>query len=652
MTHCAIVLAAGMGSRLAGFSATGGSETTGSETTGSETTGSETTGSECPKPLKAIAGVPMLVRVLRTLQSEGVREAVIVVGHEGRMIEEALSREPSLCLRLTFVHNHLYEKKNGVSLLAAAAHVEGECLLSMADHLYSPEIVRRLVSFDLPAGACALAVDHDVERCFDIDDATKVRLSSGRISDIGKELERFDAIDTGVFRIGPALVAELRRVYEERGDCSLSEGVEALARSGRMFACGIGDARWIDVDTPAAAQRAEAMLHVFGESLGDEPSSGARPDPAAIELFAPSWVRAATPYNEDHFELAERHGDVARMMSNESPYRPSARVVEAVMQAVLGGNLYPSRGRELRERLGAREGVGADNVILGAGSAELIDLAVRTFVAPGEEVLISVPTFSMYEARTRTAGGIPVMIPMTDDGAFDISALIGAITERTKLVFLCTPNNPTGNRIAEADLRRILALGLPTVIDEAYYEFADDGRSLHFLVAEFPNALVLRTFSKAYGLAGMRVGYALGHPAHIRLLSRVKVPWNLSSLAIAAACATLDDHDEQAQRAQALRDGRAYLEAELARMPGVRVMPSEANFVLLDAQGTGMSAEAIVDEMLQRGFFIRLLRSHRAGGSLVRISVGDADHNTRCVHALRSTLARRSLPEQRSARVG
>ncbi len=627
MTQRAIVLAAGKGSRLAGFLESSGIDA-----------------HALPKPLKPVAAVPMLVRILRTLQGEGIREAIVVIGHEGDRVERALRSDPSLFLDLVFVRNEAFEKKNGVSLLAAKPWLDRECLLTMADHLYSPEIVRRLLSFDLPAGACALAVDHDIERCFDIDDATKVCVDGNHIVRIGKELETYDVIDTGVFRVGPALVDELERIYAERGDCSLSDGVEALASKRRFFACGIGDARWIDVDTPEAAQRAEAMLHVFGDMLGDEPGGGGRTDPGAIELFAPSWVRAAKPYNEDHFDLAERQENVVRMMSNESPFGPSARVLEAVMQAALGGNRYPSRSRELRERLGAREGVDGDHVLLGAGSAELIDLAIRTFVSPGEEVVISVPTFSMYEARTRTVGGIPILVPMTEDAELDMPGLISAITERTKLIFLCTPNNPTGNRPTEAQVRRILGLGLPTVIDEAYYELSTDGRSLHHLVAEFPNALVLRTFSKAFGLAGLRVGYALGHPAHIRLLSRVKVPWNLSALSIAGACAALEDVEEQQRRVRWLREGRDFLEGELRRM-GLSVLPSEANFVLVDVESTRLSPETIVDEMLGRGFFIRLLRSHRAGGSLVRITVDRPEQNAAFLAALASVL-QRSIPRR------
>ncbi|MSP26215.1 MAG: histidinol-phosphate transaminase [Myxococcales bacterium] len=610
-----IVLAAGLGSRLVGER-------------------------ERPKPLKLVAQVPLLVRILRSLETVGLREAVIVIGDRGEQIRRALECEPSLTMRLRFVENREFHKKNGVSLLAAKEFIRGECLLTMADHLYSPELARRLMSYDLPAGACALGVDHDIERCFDLDDATKVRLEHNRIVGIAKDLEEYDALDTGVFRIGPALITELERVYEAKGDCSLSEGVAALAKKGQFFGYSIGEARWIDIDTPAAAERAEAMLRVFGDALGDEPETG-RIEPEAIEFFAPTWVRAAKPYGEDHFALAERKKGIARLMSNESPFQPSERVMTAIVEAALAGNRYPSRTEELKTKLGEGDGFDAAHVLLGAGSAELIDLVVRTFVAPGEEVLLNVPTFSMYEARTRVVGGIPVLVRMTEAGDFDVPAMISAISERTKLIFLCTPNNPTGNRIDEVRLRRVLALGLPTVIDEAYFEFSNDGESVSHVIAEFPNAIVLRTFSKAYGLAGVRVGYALAHPQVIGLLARVKVPWNLPSVSIAAAIAVLDDVAEQAGRVDALRAGRRYLERELGRVAGLEVIPSEGNFVLFDAAGTGLSADAIVERMLERKIFIRSLSSHRAGRGLVRITVGDEPQNRRCVAALREVVARR-----------
>ncbi|HEX4474435.1 MAG TPA: histidinol-phosphate transaminase [Polyangiaceae bacterium] len=608
----AIVLAAGLGSRLSG---------------------------DTPKPIRPVSGVPLLVRVLRTLEHVGIQEAVIVLGHRGDVIRRALLAAPGLGLELRFVENRDYHAKNGVSLLAAKEYVDGECLLTMSDHLYSPDLPRRLLQAELPAGACGLGVDRDVPRCFDIDDATKVVTSAGRITEIGKELEVYDAIDTGVFRIGPALIAEIEKAYEKQGDCSLSDGVRALAEKGAFFACDVGDARWIDVDTPEALERAEAMLRVFGDALGDEPGSTGPVHPEAVELFAPTWVRAAKPYNEGHFAIAQDR-DVLRMMSNESPFGPSPRVIRAIVDAATNANLYPPNGMRLKERLANNDGLTASNVLLGTGSTELIDLVIRTFVAPGEEVLLSVPTFSMYEARTRVVGGIPVLVPMTEDHEHDITGLIRAVTERTKVLFLCTPNNPTGNRIPEADLRRLVQLGLPTVVDEAYVELGSSESYAH-LLREYPNVIVLRTFSKAFGLAGLRLGYALGHAAVIELLSRVKIPWNLPSVTLAAAEAALEDQAEFDARIADLKASRAELSEGLGAIYGLSVLPSEGNFVLVDISQTGLSAADFVAAVLAEGILIRSLEVHHATRRYVRVTVSTHDQNVRCVRAFERVASRR-----------
>ena len=617
----AVILAAGMGSRL------------------------REGGDELPKPLRPVLGVALCVRVLRSLEEAGIREAVIVTGHDGERLRRVLSAEPSIGLKLRFVHNARYEQKNGVSLLAARKYIDRECVLTMADHLYAPELVRRLLAYDLPHGACGLGVDYDIERCFDLDDATKVQVERGHISEIGKELASYNAIDTGVFRIGPALIEELSRLDAERGDCSLSEGVDALARRGQFFGVDVGDARWIDVDTRAALERAEAMLRVFGDALGDEPGSGA---PAAmnaesLENFAPSWVRAATPYNESHFALAERKAGLVRMMSNESPFAPSPRVVNAIIEAALRGNLYPGGTEELAAKVAEREELESGSVLFGAGSTELIDVVIRTFVAPGEEVLLSVPTFSMYEARTRVHGGIPVLVPMTEDHEHDILALLRAVTERTKVIFLCTPNNPTGGAIPEHELCRVLGLGLPTVIDEAYVEFGA-GESFAHLIRRFPNAIVLRTFSKAYGLAGLRLGYALSHPVVTRLLSRVKVPWNIPALVIAAASAALDDHAEQALRLDALRSERDLLCRRLGAISGLRPLPSEGNFVLVDVSATELKAESWVSMLLAEGVLVRSLGVHHESRTAVRVTVGTAEQNARCIAAFERVVQKNLRP--------
>jgi histidinol-phosphate aminotransferase len=404
----------------------------------------------------------------------------------------------------------------------------------------------------------------------------------------------------------------------------------------------VGDVRWIDVDTPQALACAEAMLRVFGETLGDEPGAGEPPtiDPESIEFYAPSWVRAAKPYNEDHFAVADSQSDVLRMMSNESPYAPSPRVINAIIEAATRGNYYPGGAPALKSKLARRDALGDGSVMLGAGSTELIDVVIRTFVGPGEEVLLSVPTFSMYEARTRTVGGIPVLVPMTEEHDHDLSGLIRGVTERTKVIFLCTPNNPTGGRISEADLKRLLRLGLPTVIDEAYHEFGE-GESFSRLLEEFPNAIVLRTFSKAYGLAGIRLGYALAHPAVIRLLSRVKVPWNIPAITLAAASAALDDAAEFDARIAELRTAREELTEKLRRIDGLLPAQSEGNFVLIDVSATGHSAERLVEAMLKDGVLIRSLSVHHAKRSYVRVTVGTSEQNARCVTAFERVLGGR-----------
>lgn len=608
------MLAAGMGSRLR----FGGGE---------------------PKPLREVGGKPLLLRVLRSLEQAGIQEAVIVIGFEGEAIRRRLLREKDLGLKLRFVRNEDFERANGVSLLAAAEYVDQPCILTMSDHLYSPELVRRVMEAAPLGDSSALGIDFDVARCFDLDDATKVLTRTSRGSDrtgvakISKELTEFDAIDTGVFLIGPAFVEALRAVEAVRGDCSLSEGVRYLAEQDRFFVHDVGDVRWIDVDTPAALERAEAMLRVFGEDFEETPGSLLPPPPVspdAVELFAPSWVRAAQPYNEDHFAVADRQRGLARLMANENPFGPSPRVIQAIVEAATLGNRYPSGTGQLRRLLAERDGLGEDNVILGAGSTELIDVIIRTFVAPGEEVLLGVPTFSMYEARTRVCGGIPVLVPVNDQQDYDVAGLIRSVNERSKVMFLCSPNNPTGRRIPEADLRRLLSLGLPTVIDEAYAEFGE-GRTHSALLAEFPNAIVLRTFSKAYGMAGMRLGYALAHEKLIHLLRRVKVPWNVPGVTIAAACAMLEEANEFSARMQEMDQLRTALADGLSAIPGLRVHPGEGNFVLVDVSDSGRKAPDIVAELLRQGVLIRDLSAHHATQNHVRVTVGAKGDNDRCV---------------------
>ncbi len=265
MTKRAVILAAGFGSRL-------------------------TDGGPIPKPLVEVGGEPLLSRILKTLGSEGIEEAVIVVGHRKEVIESEVSTWSHLDLDVEFVENDEYDLSNGVSLVKAAPYIDEHCILSMSDHLYSPELVRAVLDRPVRPEESVLGVDYKIADVFDIDDATKVRVNGPRIADIGKTLSSYDAIDTGVFHISPKLVEILTGLYETKGDCSLSDGVKTLAAEGNMGHADVGEAFWVDVDTPLAQRYAEVMLRLLGDDLQGLPapavaSMGAR----VLALASAAW---------------------------------------------------------------------------------------------------------------------------------------------------------------------------------------------------------------------------------------------------------------------------------------------------------------------------------------------------------------------------
>jgi histidinol-phosphate aminotransferase len=350
-----------------------------------------------------------------------------------------------------------------------------------------------------------------------------------------------------------------------------------------------------------------------------------------VEDFIVPWVRESEPYSAKHMDFAWQHPDVVRMMSNENLLQPSQKVLEALLEASHLGNLYPDSGPRLRQRLGEMSGFTGENVVLGNGSTDVINFVIHTFVAPGDEVLISVPTFAMYETRTRISGGIPVLVPMTPDFDWDLEALLAAVTPRTKLIFICSPNNPTGNQIDESDLRRILALGIPTYYDEAYFELEDQPATRAGLIRLYPHLIVGRTLSKAYGLAGLRVGYCLCEESLANYFNRVKIPWNVSLPALAAALAGLEDAQDAQVKRDNILEGREYIIREINRMGGLHAFPSQGNFVLIDASVLGKPSSEIVDAMIARGIFIRPMSGHHMTQGYVRVTIGTSEQNHRFI---------------------
>jgi histidinol-phosphate aminotransferase len=363
-----------------------------------------------------------------------------------------------------------------------------------------------------------------------------------------------------------------------------------------------------------------------------------------VTEFIVPWVRNAESYSEKHLELAWQRPEIVRMMSNENPLPPSEAVIDAIVEMARNGNLYPDSGPKLRRKLGETAGLTEKNVILGNGSTDVINFILETFVAPGDEVVISVPTFPMYETRTRVNGGTPVLIPMKNF-YWDIDAMIAAVTEKTKLIFVCTPNNPTGNNLAEADLVRLLDLGIPTFIDEAYFELCNSPRTYAYLIKKYPNAIVNRTFSKAYGLAGLRLGYALADERVITYLFRMKIPWNVSLIAMAAALAELEDKEDQEFKRKTIIDGRNYLRQEIDKIPGFRTFESDGNFVLIDASVLCRDSKDIVDDMIARGIFVRPMSGHHLDG-YIRVTVGTPEQNKLFLEKLKALVAE-SVPQKK-----
>ena len=236
----AIVLAAGKGERLVN-------------------------GLSFPKPLKRVGDVPLIVHTLKNLECAGISEVAVVVGYLGDVLERALSRY-RFELDVRFVQNDEFDKPNGTSLLKARDFVRGPTFVLMSDHLFAPDLIAPIDAYELDAHEAVLGIDHDIARCIDIPDATKVCLDRDRITHISKELPSYDALDTGVFKVTGALLDELARL-DGPGGCSLSAGVQALAARGHMKAVSVGSAMWIDVDTPASHAFAERCYARFGADL-------------------------------------------------------------------------------------------------------------------------------------------------------------------------------------------------------------------------------------------------------------------------------------------------------------------------------------------------------------------------------------------------
>jgi len=354
---------------------------------------------------------------------------------------------------------------------------------------------------------------------------------------------------------------------------------------------------------------------------------------------------AAIPHYEPGLTTADvlaRYGLTAaiKLASNESPYPPLEEVQAVLRAGVAGLNRYPDgASRALRAEIAGRHGLNLGQVVIGDGSCELLLLAGQALLDPGTTLVYPEPSFGLYPHLAAAAGAEAVGVPLDADGRNDLAAMAAAIDERTRLVILCSPNNPTGGYVAASAVEAFLdglPPDLPVLLDEAYHDFvteADRGRPLS-QARERPNLLVLRTFSKAHGLCGLRVGYGMGSPAWIAALDRVRQPFNVSTLGQAAAIESLRHPAALERRVQETIAERARVAAGLERI-GVRFTPSQANFILVAPD----TDDGIHERLLAAGVIVRDGAALGCPGRL-RVSMGTPAENDAFLAALAKLLGR------------
>src|SRR3974390_363578 len=330
-----------------------------------------------------------------------------------------------------------------------------------------------------------------------------------------------------------------------------------------------------------------------------------------------------------------------KLASNENPLGPSPKAIEAARRALGDANWYPDGGsKRLREVLAVCFGVRSEEVFVGLGSSEIIDLASRVLLRPGLEGITSEGSFALFSIAIRASGGKLILTPMKNY-AFDLDAIVRSVTPQTRIIYIANPNNPTGTAFGAtefADFLRKVPGDVLVVYDEAYKEYAErsDFPNAIELFRQYNNILTLHTFSKVYGLAGLRIGYGIGHPTLVAEMNKLRTPFNVTSVGQAAALAALDDSDHVRRSIDTNRIERQRLFDELRKL-GLSPVPSETNFLFIPM---GPHAKSLCDELLLEGVIVRPL-GWMGFPEAIRISVGSPAENTKLLRAMSCALERR-----------
>jgi len=362
-----------------------------------------------------------------------------------------------------------------------------------------------------------------------------------------------------------------------------------------------------------------------------------------MKLIVPEFISSIKPYSPGKpiEELERQYGikDSIKLASNENPLGTSPRAVEAISKALGQLNRYPEgSGYYLTQKLSGKLGVKPENIVLGNGSDEVIGMLTRAFITPGDEAIMPFPSFLMYEIMVRASGGIAVTAPLTASLYLNLNLIKEKITERTRLIFLTHPNNPTGTAIAADDFKsffKAVPPGIIVVVDEAYVEFVRDSDALNSIdfVKSGGMVVTLRTFSKVYGLAGLRIGYGVMAEQIAEVLHRIRQPFNANSLAQVAAVAALDDDKFLEETLTLIHSGIEYLYNEIERL-GLKFFPTQTNVVLIDM---AMDADEVFERMLRKGVIVRSMTSYDYP-EYIRVNAGLARENERFIRALEDVI--------------
>lgn len=361
-----------------------------------------------------------------------------------------------------------------------------------------------------------------------------------------------------------------------------------------------------------------------------------------FEKIAVSSIAQLQPYvpGKPIAELQRQYGvkDIVKLASNESPLGPSKAVLAAIALATRELARYPDgNGFELKHALAAKFNVEASQITLGNGSNDVLELIARCFAQPGDEVVFSQHAFAVYPIVTQATGATAVEVAATHYG-HDLTAMRAAISDQTKLVFIANPNNPTGTYVQLETVKNFLEqvpADVIVVLDEAYLEYSEPSLNSLMWLADFPNLIITRTFSKAYGLAGLRVGFAVSHTDIANLLNRLRQPFNVNSLALTAAIAALGDEDYLLQAKTLNEKGMQQFISGLTDL-GLAFIPSKGNFICVDM---GRDAAEVYEDLLREGVIVRPVKGYGLPNHL-RISIGLAAENARCLEALKTVLAK------------